>query len=306
MAAYLPIELVGEIWRVAAELFIETEHRTVLNIAAACTIGYHAAIPVIYRTLLMTHDGAELVMRIFNTDFISGSPTLSASPAQRLCPLVRRLCAFKVPDGLNTDDLKYLTGLEMIWDSLDSFLLAPLAPTLTHLFVYTTNWPQWIPSTLTHVSIYCFFGSDWEVRRNKLMLIFNDLVSDPSHCMRYSCRVSDSSEVCVCLASHVYNCSGGAIGVFPQLLFPSLQVCNLPHPPLLINSPQLLFPSLQAITSSTGYEPRALGTSPIIALLPPASACARSTPHLAPITFDLRDLCIILVDDTLSAADLTI
>lgn len=168
MAAYLPIELVGEIWRVAAELFIETEHRTVLNIAAACTIGYHAAIPVIYRTLLMTHDGAELVMRIFNTDFISGSPTLSASPAQRLCPLVRRLCAFKVPDGLNTDDLKYLTGLEMIWDSLDSFLLAPLAPTLTHLFVYTTNWPQWIPSTLTHVSIYCFFGSDWEVRRNKL------------------------------------------------------------------------------------------------------------------------------------------
>ena len=85
------------------------------------------------------------------------------------------------------------------------------------------------------------------------MLIFDDLVSDPSHCMRHSCRVSDISEVCVYLAPHVYNCSGGAIGVFPQLLFPSLQVCNFPHLPLLMNSPQLLFPSLQAITSSTEY-----------------------------------------------------
>jgi len=83
------------------------------------------------------------------------------------------------------------------------------------------------------------------------VLIFDDLVSNPSHCMRYSCRVPDVSDICVYLAPHVYNCSGGVIGVFPQLLFPSLQVCNLPHLPSLMNSPQLLFPSLQAITSST-------------------------------------------------------
>jgi len=137
-------------------------------------------------------------------------------------------------------------------------------------------------------------------------LIFDDLVPDPSHCMHHSCRVLDISEVCVYLVPHVYNCSGGAIGVFPQLLFPLLQVCNLSYPPLLINSPQLLFPSLQAITSSTGYEPQALGTSPIIALLPLASACVQSTPHLTLITFDLHDLCITLIGDTLSVANLTI
>jgi len=179
MAAYLPVELVGEIWRAAAELFIETEHRTVLNIAASCTIGYHAATPVLYRTLLMTDRGAELAMRVFNTEFTSNVSKLSAPPAQRLCPLVRRLCAMRVPDGFTADDLQHLTGLEMICDPdlLEAFLLTPQAPTPTHFFRYTTEWPGRLPPTITHVSMF----SSGETREQMKAFIDNTLPEMATH-----------------------------------------------------------------------------------------------------------------------------
>jgi len=167
MATSLPVELVGEIWRAAAELFIETDHRTVLDIAASCTIGYHSATPVIYRTLLMKDGVTELIMRVFSTE-ISSVPTLSTPPALRLCPLVKRLCSFKVPNEFNTEDLKHLTGLETICDSLETFLLGPLSPTLRHFSTWTASWPQRLPSTLTHVSLYCYFITGGQAHYNQL------------------------------------------------------------------------------------------------------------------------------------------
>ena len=166
MAANLPVELVGEIWRAAAELFIETGHRTVLDIAASCTIGYYAVTPVLYRTLLMKDGGAELVMRVFSSEAIPNAPTLSAPPTQRLCPLVKRICAFRANNGFDEDHLKHLTRLEMICDSDEYFLLAPLSPTVTHLSVWTGDWPNRLPATLTHVSMYCYMLANDAVRRN--------------------------------------------------------------------------------------------------------------------------------------------
>ena len=174
MAAHLPVELVGEIWRAAAELFIENEHRTVLNIAASCTIGYYAATPILYRTLLMRDGGVELIMRVFNTEPITSAPTLSTSPAERLCPLVRRICSFGVPSSFNKDEIQRLTGLETICDTANSLLRTSLAPTLTHFITWTTSWPERLPSTLTHVTLYCYFDTSAQVACEQLKLYMVD------------------------------------------------------------------------------------------------------------------------------------
>jgi len=164
MAAHLPVELVSEIWRAAAELFIETDHRTVLDIAASCTIGYYAATPALYRTIFVNDHGHELVMRVFSTETVPNAPTLSAPPTLRLCPLVRRICAFKFEgrNGFDLERLKHLTSLELICDSDDSFLLAPLSPTVTYLSVWNAIWPKRLAATLTHVSMYCYLSSGAE------------------------------------------------------------------------------------------------------------------------------------------------
>ena len=167
MAVHLPVELVGEIWRAAAELFIETDHRTVLDIAASCTIGYYAATPVLYRTLFMNDHGHELVTRVFSTETIPNAPTLGAPPTQRLCPLVKRICAFRADKGFDADSLKHFTKLEMICDSHESFLLAPLSPTVTYLSVWSATWPKRLPATLTHVSVYCYLNRG-TVHRNEM------------------------------------------------------------------------------------------------------------------------------------------
>ena len=180
MAGTLPVELVGEIWRAAAELFIETDHRTVLDIAASCTIGYHAVTPVLYRTLLMKDDGTELIMRVFSTETIAGAPTLSAPPTQRLCPLVRRICAFN-NQNFDPDKLKHLTRLEIISNSHETFFLAPLASTLTHLSVWDADWPERLPTTLTHVSLYCYLGDDVVVRRTELRSMADTLPNSVTH-----------------------------------------------------------------------------------------------------------------------------
>ena len=170
MAAYLPVELVGEIWRAAAELFIETNHRTVLDIAASCTIGYHAAIPVLYRTLYMNDYGPWFITRVFSTETIPHAPTLSAPPTQRLCPLVKRICAFRFggQGGFDTYNLKHLTRLEMICDSHEPFLFAPLSPTVTYLSTWNTPWPDQLPATLTHISMQFCFDINAAFRLNQL------------------------------------------------------------------------------------------------------------------------------------------
>jgi len=158
MAAYLPVELVGEIWRAAAELFIEADHQTVLDIAASCTIGYYAATPVLYRTLIMNDHGHELVMRILSTEAISNAPTLSAPPTHRLCPLVKRICDFMIYTDFDGDKVKHLTRLEMICNLHESILLAPLSPTVTYISTWSATWPKSLPATLTHVSMYVRVG----------------------------------------------------------------------------------------------------------------------------------------------------
>jgi len=158
MAHLLPVELVVEIWRAAADLLVEVDRKSVLSMAASCTIGYQAVMPSIYHTLLMTDGRAQLVMRIFDTkaDQATGDSILSTPPAQRLCPLVRCLCITVVPEGLTSEHLQRLTRLESIYDSqvMEPFLAAPLAPTLTHFREWSFRWPQALPKTLTHFAVF--------------------------------------------------------------------------------------------------------------------------------------------------------
>jgi len=163
VAHHMPVELVAEIWRTTAELCIEADRKSVLNIVASCAIGYQAAIPVLYRTLLMTQERAQLAMRIFGTKSlqVAGGSMLSAAPVKRLCPLVRRLCITETPPGFTADHIRQFISLDTLYDSksMGPFFSTPLPPTLKHFREWTDTWPLRLPRTLTHVTLFYPIGT---------------------------------------------------------------------------------------------------------------------------------------------------
>jgi len=103
--SHLRIELISKICQAAAELFVELDRKSVLNIAISCPVGYYAVIPVLYRTLLMTQGRSELAMRVFRTktNRAIGDSTLNVPPSERLCSLVRRLCVTELPKSFTVN-----------------------------------------------------------------------------------------------------------------------------------------------------------------------------------------------------------
>ena len=166
VAHHLPEDLVAEIWRTAAELCIEADRKSVLSIIASCTTGYQAAIPVLYRTFLMTHERSQLAMRIFGTKAlrVAAGPTLSAAPVKRLCPLVRRLCITEIPDGFTAEHLQHFNSLDSLYDSrcMEPFFDTALPSTLKHFRAWTGVWPLGLPRTLTHVTLFYPIGTPLE------------------------------------------------------------------------------------------------------------------------------------------------
>jgi len=167
MSRHLPIEIVREMLRIAAEDFLVTDRSTVMNIALAATLGYGVATPVLYRTLSFDKQIKTLVLRIFD-DGASNKPAKSRNefgivrdpPARRLCPLVRRLFVNHCSD-VSPMALKKLVNLERFfsYEALSSSdelkILEALPPSVTLLGVMQQTELHFVAPSMTHIS-YCF------------------------------------------------------------------------------------------------------------------------------------------------------
>jgi len=94
MAQKLPIEIVREILSTATEVFLLSDRATALGIALTSTLGYHAAIPILYRTVYAIEGNIQAIRYLFNNHGVAATElgkVLRIPPSQRLCPLVQRL-----------------------------------------------------------------------------------------------------------------------------------------------------------------------------------------------------------------------
>ena len=76
---HLPIELLLDIFRTGAELFVELERNRVLSIAVSCQAAYHAVLPVLYHTLIMARGRSQLAAKPKRPVSRNGLPN-SSSP----------------------------------------------------------------------------------------------------------------------------------------------------------------------------------------------------------------------------------
>jgi len=155
---HLHTELVFKIFHTAAELFVESDRKSVLSIAVSCHVGYHSVIPVLYRTLLMTRGRGDLAMRVFRVRVNPAvkNSMLRVPPSERLCRLVRRLCITETPSGFSATHIRRLTGLHTLYDSalIEPLLNLALVPTLRHVCEWTERWPQALPRAVTHLTLF--------------------------------------------------------------------------------------------------------------------------------------------------------
>jgi len=162
MTEYLPIEIVGHILRVLAEMSILDNRETVLRIALMGSIGYTVAIPVLYRTVSVTISNLSFITRIFDDSeqaAASGGPggVLQPSRTSRLCPYVRRIF---VDASSSFPYLRLLPNLEMVVTITSNRGIFPsedfshLSKSLTQYTSLTTAYLYTLPPTITHASFY--------------------------------------------------------------------------------------------------------------------------------------------------------
>ena len=166
MSENLPIELVCEMLRTAAEALLVDDRQTVLHIALTATLGYGVATPILYRTLYVDDNNKEIVLRIFfdgqsNTSNKPG--ILRDPPSRRLCPLVRRLFT-RYWNDLAVEDLKKLVNMErfLLYHDFSASneleVLEALSPCVTHLGVMSQTDVYFATPSMTHISY------DWDNR----------------------------------------------------------------------------------------------------------------------------------------------
>lgn len=162
MCDRMPIELVTQILGATAELVFHTDVVVALNIARSSLIGYLSATPVIYRMVKINSGNVDAVGRIFSGEH-HGTGSLSRSPAQRLCPLVKALF---IDDALGIDSRRFSHLVNLI--ALYCFdygiglnlLGCSLPPRLTQYYALIYD-PTYVPlATVTHVSIYFAFDAE--------------------------------------------------------------------------------------------------------------------------------------------------
>ena len=163
MCERLPIEILCEILRTAAEDFLPRDRQSVLNIALTATVAYGVAMPVLYRTLYADQDSIETALRVFGdgqSASSDGSGILRDPPSRRLCPLVRRLYLYH-RHNLPIMDFQKLFNLERLL-LYHGFLqpedLEAVPPSVTHVGVLTRAVLHFATPSVTHVSYY------WENR----------------------------------------------------------------------------------------------------------------------------------------------
>jgi len=163
MCERLPIEILCEILRTAAEDFLPRDRQSVLNIALTATVAYGVAMPVLYRTLYADQDSIETALRVFGdgqSASSDGSGILRDPPSRRLCPLVRRLYLYH-GHNLPIMDFQKLVNLERLL-LYHGFLqpedLEAVPPSVTHVGVLTRAVFHFATPSVTHVSYY------WENR----------------------------------------------------------------------------------------------------------------------------------------------
>jgi len=154
----LPIELVGQILGLLAEMSLMNNHGMVLQIALIGSIGYAAVVPVLYRTVKMNESNSKAVEFMFSEDatpFTSG--LLQPPPAVRLCPHVRRIF---VKTNSSFPNFRLLSNLETVATVSGNRSILPqkdfpkLARSLAHYVSLTVVHPEELPPTVTHASFY--------------------------------------------------------------------------------------------------------------------------------------------------------
>lgn len=158
----LPIELIGHILRALAELSIVHDPATVMKIALVGSIGYTAAIPVLYRTLDVKGSNYDAIVRIFDesqppaaADGSSG--LLQLPPSVRICPHIRRVF---VKGWTEFPYLQLLPNLEMVFTVSNNrhiFLqedFPRISKSLTLYASLSSVHPHTLPQTITHASFY--------------------------------------------------------------------------------------------------------------------------------------------------------
>ena len=154
----LPIELVGQILGLLAEMSLMNNRGMVLQIALIGSIGYAAVVPVLYRTVEMNESNSKAVEYMFSEDatpFTRG--LLQPPPALRLCPHVRRIF---VKTNTSFPNFRLLSNLETVATVSGNRSILPqkdfskLARSLAHYVSLTVVHPEELPPTVTHASFY--------------------------------------------------------------------------------------------------------------------------------------------------------
>jgi len=167
MAQDLPVEIVREILSTATEVFLLSDRATALGIALTSTLGYHAAIPILYRTLYAIEGNSQAIRYLFDDHGVAATElgkVLRIPPSQRLCPLVQRLFLGHA-HGISPADLDCLTNLRKI-TSYYEFGVQKVAFTLTHLTILSASRLYHKFASLTHVSYYFSTNHSEEVMGN--------------------------------------------------------------------------------------------------------------------------------------------
>jgi len=185
MSEELPVELVCEMLRTAAEVFLLSDRQTVLNIALTGTLGYGAATPILYRTLCVVKDSIENIFRIFDdgqSASSNGSGILRDPPSRRLCPLVRRLFLNHERD-LPIEDFKKLANLErilMYHGYLQLKTIEGLPPSFTHVGVLSQTNCYFATPSVTHISYYWDNHHDYKSDSNMESQVLGGLLMRPA------------------------------------------------------------------------------------------------------------------------------
>ena len=162
----LPIELAGEVLRVAAEMFLLSDRGALIAISLSSTFAHRIATKVLYRTLIIEKRNGDPALRVFASvsDVRTMTSILHEPPVQRICPLVRRVFV-EWESSFEPSDIRHLVNLEALYclRTLDSSTVALMPPSLKRYYSLAPDISSALSASLTHVSFYIqlFLNSAW-------------------------------------------------------------------------------------------------------------------------------------------------
>ena len=159
----MPMELVGAVLQTAAELYLESDRVTVMNITRSCSVGYTFAIPVLYRTLVIEDSNSSLLAPVFDTIVPFTSGLLSRPATERLCVHVRRLFLNinqKMDVARFSSLFPQLQAIYTFSNGLTKEISEQLPSSVRSFHTLSAPQNQWVPSSVTRLCIYWYFGNN--------------------------------------------------------------------------------------------------------------------------------------------------